>query len=190
MKTKKYSGKNKKTSVSQTVKKEPIPYNLEPEEAISKVEEPEAVYIRVTGNRAIFFLGMTGKKDFSGITNDGDFISVIRKGVPKLAMDNLMEITGITAYEMAGIVRLSDRTLRRYTSQTLLNPEQSERVVELAKLYSRGEDVFGGLPDFKEWMDSTVMALGNKKPKEFLDTSIGIEMLMNELGRIEHGIFA
>jgi uncharacterized protein (DUF2384 family) len=39
-------------------------------------------------------------------------------------------------------------------------------------------------------MNSSVMALGNKKPKEFLDTSIGIDLLMNELGKIEHGIFA
>jgi uncharacterized protein (DUF2384 family) len=39
-------------------------------------------------------------------------------------------------------------------------------------------------------MNSTVMALGNIKPKELLDTSLGIEILMNELGKIEHGIFA
>jgi uncharacterized protein (DUF2384 family) len=32
--------------------------------------------------------------------------------------------------------------------------------------------------------------LGNIKPKELLDTSLGIEILMNELGKIEHGIFA
>jgi putative toxin-antitoxin system antitoxin component (TIGR02293 family) len=91
---------------------------------------------------------------------------------------------------MAILMRLSDRTLRRYNPQTLLNPEQSERVIELSRLYSRGEDVFGNLDNFKEWMNSTVMALGNIKPKTLLDTSLGIDILMNELGRIEHGIFA
>ncbi len=156
----------------------------------TKVEEPEVEYGKVVSNRAIAFLGMEGKKDFSAITNFIDFISVIRKGVSKKAMDRLMEITGITPKEMAFIIRVSDRTLRRYKSQTLLNPEQSERVVELARLYSRGEQVFGNLESFKEWMNSTVMALGNKKPKEFLDTSLGINILMDELGKIEHGIFA
>jgi len=156
----------------------------------TKVEEPEAVYGKVVANRAIAFLGMEGKKDFLTITNFSDFISVIRKGVSKKGMDKLMEITAITLREMAVIIQVSDRTLRRYKSQTLLNREQSERVVELARLYSRGEQVFGNLESFKEWMNSTVMALGNKKPKEFLDTSLGINILMDELGKIEHGIFA
>jgi len=155
-----------------------------------KVEEPEVAYGKVVANRAIAFLGMEGKKDFFAITNFSDFISLIRKGVSKKAMERLMEITAITPKEMAFIIQVSDRTLRRHKSQTLLNREQSERVVELARLYSRGEQVFGNLESFKEWMNSTVMALGNKRPKEFLDTSLGINILMDELGKIEHGIFA
>ena len=129
----------------------------------------------------------------AGTRSETDFsvcCFAIRQGIPKKAIDTLIEKTGIPATDMAIIMRLSDRTLRRYKPQTLLNPEQSERVVELSKLYSRGEDVFGHLDNFKEWMNSTVMALGNKKPKEFLDTSIGISILQDELGKIEHGIFA
>jgi putative toxin-antitoxin system antitoxin component (TIGR02293 family) len=155
-----------------------------------RVEEAQAEYGRTVTNRAIVLLGMKGNKGGSTITNIADFISVIRKGVSKKALYTLMEMTGITSKEMAFIIRLSDRTLRRYKSQTLLNPEQSERIIELARLYSRGEQVFGNLESFKEWMNSTVMALGNRKPKEFLDTSLGIGILMDELGRIEHGIFA
>ena len=91
---------------------------------------------------------------------------------------------------MAAIVHTSDRTLRRYTANQKLSQEQSERMIEMARLYSRGEEVFGTMDKFKQWMDNTILALGNKKPKEYLDTSMGINMLMNELGRIEHGIFA
>lgn len=102
-----------------------------------------------------------------------------------------MKTTGISVTEMAGIIHTSDRTLRRYTSDdTVLNPEQSERALELARLYSRGEEVFGSIDAFNQWMNSQVTALGNKKPKEYLDTSIGFEMLMEEVGRIEHGVFA
>ena len=101
-----------------------------------------------------------------------------------------MKFTGITIDEITGIIRTSDRTLRRYTPQQKLNAEQTERLIEIAKLYSRGEEVLGNLDGFKEWMSSSVLALGNKKPKSFLDTSLGIEMLMDELGRIEHGVFA
>src|SRR6266487_585196 len=174
------------------------------------VEEPEAVYYTASKNkiwvayagsnkelkqesyikRSLALMGMEAVKPFSEVENVSDFISCIREGVPKQALDNLINITGITINEISNIIRTSDRTLRRYTPKQKLNAEQSERVIELAKLYSRGEEVFGSLDAFKEWMDSTVMALGNKEPKEFLDTSLGIEMLMNELGRIEQGIFA
>lgn len=91
---------------------------------------------------------------------------------------------------MANILHTTDRTLRRYTAKQKLNPEQSERLIEMAKLYTRGEDVFESLENFKTWMATPVAALGNKQPKDFLDTSMGIQLLMDELGRIEHGIFA
>lgn len=141
-------------------------------------------------NRSVMLLGMKGVKAFAHIYNNTDFIAIIREGVPKKALDSLLVHTGISVAEMANIIKTSDRTLRRYTPQQKLGPEQSERLIELARLYSRGEEVFDTLDAFREWMDSPVLALGNKKPKEFLDTSLGIDMLMDELGRIEHGIFA
>ncbi len=162
------------------------------------VEEPAAIYytsgiaasLQNFIARSIHLLGMNGIASFSNIRSTSDFIAVIRNGVPKKALDNLVDNTGITIPEMSRIIRTSDRTLRRYTPTQKLNAEQSERLIELAKLYSRGEEVFGNMDLFKAWMDSSVMALGNKKPKEFLDTSIGIDLLMNELGKIEQGIFA
>lgn len=68
--------------------------------------------------------------------------------------------------------------------------EQSEKAAVLTLLYNRGAEVFGSMNAFIEWLDTRVMALGNKSPKEFLDSSSGIGMLMDELGRIEHGTFA
>lgn len=140
--------------------------------------------------RSVSLLGVSSLKLFGSIQSNSDFIACIREGIPRKALDELMDYTGITIDEITDILHISDRTLRRYTPQQKLNESQTERLIEVAKLYSRGEEVFGSLNAFKEWMNSTVMALGNKKPKTFLDTSLGITMLMNELGRIEHGIFA
>ena len=169
------------------------------------VEEPEAAYTIssqtlswVHGNkqeknyvkRSLALMGVESIAPFNTVENISDFIVCIREGVPKKALDNLAEVTGISISEMSNLIRTSDRTLRRYSPKQRLDPEQSERVIELAKVYSRGEEVFGTMDAFKEWMNSTVMALGNKRPKEYLDTSLGIEILMDELGRIEHGIFA
>lgn len=187
----KFHGVMKKKENKTTKIKEPKPYNNEPES--TTVSEPMTVYGKVpntTAERTIGIMGMEGKRDFAGIKNENDFINVIRTGIPKQAMTHLMQIADLSLNEMALIVHTSDRTLRRYGPQQKLSQEQSERMVEMARLYSRGEEVFGTMNKFKEWMDATLLPFGNKKPKEFLDTSLGINMIMDELGRIEHGIFA
>jgi putative toxin-antitoxin system antitoxin component (TIGR02293 family) len=160
------------------------------------LHEPLGVYVTKSPDvhpnyvgRSLELMGLSQQKSFV-IHNSLDFVTIIRNGVPKKALDTLLDKTGITTGEIAEIIHTSDRTLRRYTAQQKLNPDQTERVIQLAHLYSRGEEVFESLDSFKEWMNSKVIALGNKKPKEFLDTSIGIDYLMEELGRIEHGIFA
>lgn len=125
-----------------------------------------------------------------GSSSEDYIIGIIRNGIPKKMMDELMMETGITPAEMADYIRTSDRTLRRYNHNTILNKEQSERVLELAMLYEKGKEVFESMNAFKEWMNAPLMASGNKKPKQYLDTSIGITKLIHILGRIEHGVYS
>ncbi|ANH82504.1 hypothetical protein A8C56_17365 [Niabella ginsenosidivorans] len=152
------------------------------------VEEPAVAY-NTAFDRLHSPLTLMGLAH-EGMQSSTDFITHIRAGIPKKALDHLAHIIGFSDSELAGILHTSDRTLRRYTPAQKLNAEQSERVIELARLYTRGAEVFDNLEQFKTWMATPVDALGAKPPKEFLDTSIGIGLLMDELGRIEHGIFA
>lgn len=138
----------------------------------------------------VALLGLSLTKPYNEAQGDFDYISLIREGLPKAALDSIANIAGFSNLEIAHIVHTSERTLRRYAPKQKLDAEQSERVLELARLYSRGEEVFGTMDLFKRWMDKETLVLGEKKPKSFLDTSLGIEMIMDELGRIEQGVFA
>jgi putative toxin-antitoxin system antitoxin component (TIGR02293 family) len=152
--------------------------------------EPAAGYISFSPqNRVLGFLGLPSGK--AAITNGNQaYLSIIRGGLPRHSLNSLMEKTGMNVYEMANILNTTDRTLRRYEDDIKLNREQSERLVELAQLYVRGEEVFGSTGVFKQWMDAEVPALGNQTPKSYLDTSLGITLLLDELTRIEYGVFA
>ena len=168
-------------------------YDSQIDASPSIVSEPVFSYTYVQdpiSARTIGLMGMEGKKEFASIRNNNDFIGLIRNGIPKQAMTYLMDATDLSLIEMANIIHTTDRTLRRYSPAQKLPQEQSEGIVELASLYSRGEEVFGTMARFRQWMDSVLLAFGNKKPKEFLDTSIGIRMILDELGRIEHGVLA
>lgn len=116
-------------------------------------------------------------------------ISLIKAGITRKSLSDLLEVTGLSLHEMAAFMHLNERTLRNYSPETRLDPEPSERAIEIGFLYEKGRDVFGSLDDFKVYMSSPVPALGMKAPKDFLDTSVGINFLMDELGRIQHGVF-
>ena len=154
-----------------------------------RAHEAQVAYFPSEQARVIQFMGMPERKRTSS-EDDIFFIDLIRKGLPKKVLDHLLAKMDISEDEMAAILHVSKRTLQRRTTQESLNEEQSERLIELAKLYSKGEEVLGTLENFKSWMKTSLLALGNKRPKDFLDTSIGIGILLDVLGRIEQGVFS
>lgn len=166
---------------------EPKPYPTRETDEASVVNEPAVAY-GTLDLKAVHLLGV--EKQYHSIDRETDFIELIRSGISKKSLDHLISLIGYSIAEIADIIHVSDRNLRRYTANEKLNTEQSERLVELARLYSKGEEVFGSMDAFKTWMTSDILALGNQKPKSFLDTSLGIDLLMKELGRIEYGVFA
>ena len=118
-------------------------------------------------------------------------IRVVRKGI-KFKVFDLMLTTGpFTMKEWANYLHLSERTLQRYRKEKkVFEPLQSEKILELALLQKRGIEVFGNPDKFNLWIETVNIALGSVKPKELLDNSFGIELIKDELTRIEHGVLA
>ena len=86
---------------------------------------------------------------------------------------------------------LSLRTLQRFKgSREKLGRTYADRVLRLSMLMERGREVFGGMEKFHRWFERPNITLGGATPKELIDTSFGIALVEDELGRIEHGIFA
>lgn len=143
--------------------------------------------------------------DFDGLENKGllryldidiplhnvyDFIELSRNGIDKKSLLHLAKTIDFDLREVAVVLNLSERTIQRYSLNKKLSTEASAKALQLAKLYARGENIFGDLERFKKWMEHPNIALAMKKPKELLDTTFGFQLLNEELVRIEHGIFA
>jgi putative toxin-antitoxin system antitoxin component (TIGR02293 family) len=60
----------------------------------------------------------------------------------------------------------------------------------IADVYARGYEVFGKQEAFQQWMQKPIVAMGRQVPRQLLTSTYGIQHLLMELGRIEHGIFA
>jgi putative toxin-antitoxin system antitoxin component (TIGR02293 family) len=126
----------------------------------------------------------------SNDATESELIPIIRKGLNWKNLSHLMNTTGLSLQQISGLLHISERTLHRYKDDSIFNPEISERILELAKIYAKGQEVFGNMETFNQWMHFPSWALNNRTPLSFLDTSIGVKMIEDEIGRIEHGVLA
>lgn len=151
------------------------------------VEEPLVAY--VTGSSLNPFYSLLGgpKNTFS---SDWDIINLARQGFSKRALLSLAKKISLTFQELATILHISERTLQRYDDDAMIKTEYAEKAVELARLYTRGQEVFGSMDKFKLWIKAPSLIFNGEAPVSLLDTSAGFDMVFTELGRIEHGIFA
>lgn len=129
-----------------------------------------------------------------GSIDDRNILSIIdmvRRGVKYSHFLQIAKNSPFKISEWSSILHLSERTMQRYESEnSAFDPIQSEKIVQITMLNNYGVEVFGNRNKFNIWMDSESIALGGIKPKELLDSNFGIELVKNELGRIEHGILA
>jgi putative toxin-antitoxin system antitoxin component (TIGR02293 family) len=124
------------------------------------------------------------------LTNDMDLIKLSRHGVRKASLKSLARYLGITMEKMSRLLHTSHRNIQRKDEGELLDTLKTEKVLELAAFIKRGIDVIGSEEAFKEWLHSPILALGNRAPIDFLDTTFGIQMAVRVLGRLEQGVFS
>ncbi|MBI2308487.1 MAG: DUF2384 domain-containing protein [Rhodocyclales bacterium] len=119
-----------------------------------------------------------------------DWVSVIRQGISSAAVDSLAKTIHVTHSELAVALGIPERTLARRKKEGMLNSEESAKLVRLARVIERAEEVFEDLNVSLDWLKSPNAALSGATPLSLLDTDIGAESVMDALGRIEHGVFA
>jgi putative toxin-antitoxin system antitoxin component (TIGR02293 family) len=120
-----------------------------------------------------------------------ELVKLSRKGITISLFEEIVQSSAYSIKQWSKFLHLTERTIQRYKKEKRkFESLQSERIIEIAKLQLKGKEVFGSKEYYEEWMNSKIIALGNIRPIELLDSSFGIEMLMDELGRIEHGILA
>lgn len=118
-------------------------------------------------------------------------VHILRDGVDPAYFYNLSNRINFSLEDWSSFLHLSGRTLQRYKKENKhFDTIYSERIVQIDLLYKKGADVFGGVCNFHTWMETVSVPLGGIKPKELLDTTYGINMIADELGRIEHGVLA
>ncbi len=115
-------------------------------------------------------------------------ISTANQGIGINYFDKLLERTGIQKGLLASLVGVDPRTVDNYRkNDKKFDTLEGELLLLLGRLFNYGEEVFEDMNDFKLWLQMKSRGLGNKKPIDFLNTSTGVDLVYDELKRIEFG---
>lgn len=124
-----------------------------------------------------------------------DLIPLIREGFPVRVLSFVVAYVGGLDV-LAEFTRLNRRTLQRRlegnprtVARKKLTAEESERLARLARVTALAESVFGTEEKARLWLRRPNRALA-QVPFALLDTDLGTETVIDELGRIAHGGFA
>ena len=118
-------------------------------------------------------------------------ISTIKKGIKFSAFNSIALNSPFSLIEWSGFLNISERTMQRYKKERKsFDSNSSEKIIEIALLFKYGIEVFGNKEKFNIWLETKNVALGGIVPKELLDNTFGINLLKDELTRIEYGVLA
>jgi putative toxin-antitoxin system antitoxin component (TIGR02293 family) len=119
-----------------------------------------------------------------------DLLDIIQGGIGTKAITALEKNLDIKSVQMARILGISTKTLERYKAdpRKKLTPAVSERIMRIATLKERALEVFDDDTKANGWLRSPSIALGWRAPMDIMPFNLGIDLVLNELGRIEHGL--
>jgi putative toxin-antitoxin system antitoxin component (TIGR02293 family) len=124
------------------------------------------------------------------VSNDNDLREIVRAGLPYACFRYVMQKLGLKSSEASVVVNLPMRTIARRKKEKKLRPDESDRLVRVARIGSIAESVLGSEAKAAAWLREPNRALGGVAPLEILDNDIGIKQVEEILGRIEYGVYS
>lgn len=115
-------------------------------------------------------------------------------------------LSGAEAGRIAGLLGVSDKEMARLLNQSVatfhrqakvsqagvvrLDAATSERLLLLGRLAAYGAEVFQDQGKFTRWLRRPLRLLEDRSPVDLLDSSTGVQLIEDILGRIEYGVFS
>ena len=96
-----------------------------------------------------------------------------------------------TQKEWSELLHISERTLQRYARDNgVFSFGVVDRILQIDKVVKRGIEVFGSRDKFISWLRDDPYMLEGRLSLQSLASFEGINNVLTQLGRIEHGILA
>ncbi len=124
------------------------------------------------------------------IQNKMDLVELGSKGITKNAVSHLANYLSLSWKQVADLLPVTERTLQRYTPHQHFNAVVSEQVLHIAEVLAKGNEVFENRENFLKWLNAPSRAFSGNSPFSLLGSRFGSELVLEELGRIEFGVYS
>jgi putative toxin-antitoxin system antitoxin component (TIGR02293 family) len=132
-----------------------------------------------------FYVALLGLRDYRPVR----IYAQLQKGLAYGAFERFQRNTRLSAATVAELIQLPLRTLARRKQAGRLQPDESDRLARVARVFGRALGLFEGDPEAaRHWLSSKQPLLGNLVPLELAGTDVGASEVEHLIGRIEHGI--
>ena len=133
------------------------------------------------------YLSLLGLRSF----DTASLLKRLDEGLSYAAFERLKRNFDVTSQELADAALITLRTLARRKKAGRMQPDESDRLVRLARVFSRAIELYVGSVDAaQDWMMRSNRALGGVSPFEMAKTEVGSREVENLITRIEHGVFS
>jgi putative toxin-antitoxin system antitoxin component (TIGR02293 family) len=124
------------------------------------------------------------------VFSDLELARQVEQGLPVSSIDSLREDAQLESEVIYKLV-LNRRTLSRRQAEEALEPDESDRVVRLARIIALTRQTFPGAPDYAEqWLREPKRHLEGRTPLDLLATESGARVVEEMLLQTQEGVFA
>jgi len=112
-------------------------------------------------------------------------------GLPFTAFERFRKSLDLSAKDLGGLILITSRTLARRKEKGRLRPDESDRLLRVARIFGRAISLFeGDATAARMWLAKANTALGGASPLEMVTSEVGAREIDGLIGRLEHGVFS
>ena len=120
-----------------------------------------------------------------------ELLRQVDKGFPFRVMERLGRNLKLPMKALADLAQIRSRTLHRRKGEGRLQPDESDRLLRVSRVFARAIELFEGDDQAaRHWLAAPQRALAGARPLTLAKTEVGALEVERLIGRLEHGVFS
>ena len=126
-----------------------------------------------------------------GEANPVETVRALEKGLSTRNLGRLKAALDVSWDELARLLQMAPRTLKRRQQAGRLQTGESERALRIARTFDLALQLFeGDARAARDWLSRPRAVLGGRAPLDFAITEPGARAVEELIGRLEAGVFS